>query len=71
MSAPGGGSYIQMMAEIINLRQARKAKDRAAKGKIAERNRAAHGRTGADKKASKDEAARQQRLLDGARRETD
>ena len=59
------------MAEIINLRQARKALDRTAKDRCAERNRAAHGRTGAEKKASKDEAARQQRLLDGARREAE
>ncbi|PSJ40825.1 DUF4169 domain-containing protein [Sphingomonas deserti] len=59
------------MAEIINLRQARKALDRAAKHRVAERNRAANGRTGAEKKASKAEAARQQRLLDSARRETE
>ncbi len=55
------------MAEIINLRAARKARDRAARAAAADANRIAHGRTRAEKQAARDEAARQARQLDGAR----
>ena len=41
------------MAEIINLRQARKAKARAEKQQQAERNRAKHGRSKAEKDATR------------------
>lgn len=41
------------MADIINLRQARKTKARADKEKVAEQNRALHGRTKAVKRAEK------------------
>ncbi len=49
------------MGEIVNLRQARKQKARAAKEKDAEANRIKFGRTKADKdhgQAAKDFAAR-------------
>lgn len=59
------------MAEIINLRSARKARDRAARSAAADANRIAHGRTRAEKQAARDEAARQARLLDGVRRVPD
>lgn len=41
------------MADIVNLRQARKAKARVQKDKIAEENRALHGRTKAEKQSDK------------------
>ncbi|MBO6673907.1 MAG: DUF4169 family protein [Rhizobiales bacterium] len=41
------------MAEIVNLRQARKAKARSQKEKVAETNRALHGRTKAEKQVEK------------------
>ena len=37
------------MAEIVNLRQARKRKRRYAKERIADENRRAHGRSSAEK----------------------
>ena len=57
------------MAEIVNLRLARKAKKRAVKEAAAAANRAAFGRTKADKVASKTEAQRAADLLDGAKRD--
>lgn len=57
------------MAEIINLRTARKARERAAGKAAAETNRAKHGRTLAERKASQAEVARLDRTLDGARRD--
>ncbi|CDO36275.1 DUF4169 family protein [Novosphingobium sp. KN65.2] len=59
------------MAEIINLRLARKARDRAADKAQAHSNRALHGRTKAERKATEAEAARFDRTLDGAKRERD
>ena len=59
------------MAEIINLRQARKAKTRARAKTAAEANRRAHGRTKAEKTAQQDVKARVRKLLDGALRERD
>ncbi|TPG57198.1 DUF4169 family protein [Roseomonas nepalensis] len=55
------------MAEIVNLNRARKARDRAAAGEKAAANRAAHGRTKAER--ARDAAAERERnvLLDGAR----
>ncbi len=57
------------MAEIINLRQARKHKARADKEKQAEQNRLTFGRTKAEKDliAKKNEQA--ERLLDGHKRD--
>lgn len=57
------------MAEIINLRQARKARGRAAAERQAEANRAKFGRTKAEKAREKSESDARARLLDGARRE--
>ena len=57
------------MGEVVNLRRARKAKLRDAAATQAAANRAAFGRTKAEKAI--DDAARQRasRELDGARRE--
>jgi hypothetical protein len=57
------------MAEIINLRMARKAQARAADTAQAEANRAKHGRNKAEKAATQAEIARIDRAVDGARRE--
>lgn len=57
------------MAEIVNLRTARKAKARAAKATQAAANRALHGRTKAERAADAAERARNDKLLDEARRE--
>ncbi|MBS0480685.1 MAG: DUF4169 family protein [Proteobacteria bacterium] len=57
------------MAEIINLRMARKARVRAAADQTAQANRAKHGRTGAEKNHRRKEAERTARLIDGARLE--
>lgn len=57
------------MAEIINLRMARKAKARADAARTADANRAKHGRTKAEKRGEAMEAARQDAVLDGAKRE--
>jgi hypothetical protein len=58
-----------MMAEIVNLNKARKAKARAEAGKEAETNRAKFGRTRAEREAEAAEQARRDALLDGAKRE--
>lgn len=58
------------MAEIINLRQARKAKKRAEAGDAAATNRAKFGRTKAERQGQQAEAARQVCFLDGVRRDT-
>lgn len=57
------------MAEIVNLRMARKARDRQAAAKAAEASRAQHGRSKQEKALSRAEAERAARMLDGARRE--
>ncbi|MEG3163873.1 DUF4169 family protein [Sphingomonas sp. PB2P19] len=57
------------MAEIVNLRRARKAKARATAETTADANRAAFGRTKAEKDVAKAEAARHDRTLDGAKRD--
>lgn len=59
------------MAEVINLRLARKAKARGAAARQAEQNRAIHGRSKSEKERQQLEAARSERLLDGAKREQD
>lgn len=53
------------MSQIINLRQARKARDRQEKEKQAETNRARFGRTKAQKSKDKAVADKLQRHLDG------
>ena len=57
------------MAEIVNLRQARKRKARDDKDKAAEANRMTFGRTKAEKQVSKLEKARADKTLDGHKRE--
>lgn len=59
------------MAEIINLRQARKAVKRKQDEATAAANRAKFGRTKAERLAQAGEQDRAARLLDGARREQD
>lgn len=59
------------MADIINLRRARKAREREAEQKRADASRAEHGRSKAERQAAKTEASRANRLLDGARRENE
>ncbi|MCM8729899.1 DUF4169 family protein [Hephaestia sp. GCM10023244] len=58
-----------MTAEVINLRLARKARTRADREATAAANRAAFGRTKAEKAAARAEIDRRNRDLEGARRE--
>ncbi len=55
------------MAEIVNLRRARKAKAREDAAAKADTNRLAHGRTKAEKAGQKAERTRGDRHLDGRR----
>ncbi|HVI97797.1 MAG TPA: DUF4169 family protein [Sphingomonas sp.] len=57
------------MGEVVNLRLARKAKARAAKQTIAAANRAAFGRTRAERRAAEAERTRLDHDLDGAKRD--
>lgn len=57
------------MAEVINLRLARKAKARQQAAQQAQANRARHGLTKAERTAQQLDTARAERQLDGARRE--
>jgi len=59
------------MAEVVNLRLARKARARADAASTAEENRARHGEGKAQKKARLAEAKRADRVLEGARIESD
>jgi hypothetical protein len=56
------------VAEIVNLRMARKAKARRDAAQQAAENRARHGRTKAEKQRDKAEAERAERTIEGARR---
>ncbi len=58
------------MGGVVNLRLARKAAARKGKEAEAATNRLAHGRTRAEREATKAEAARAAHLLDGAKRES-
>ncbi|WP_320076611.1 DUF4169 family protein [Novosphingobium ovatum] len=55
------------MAQIINLRTARKAKARETAAKQADANRAKHGQTKAERAAQKATQDRMDRVVDGAR----
>ena len=55
------------MAEVINLRMARKAKARLEAGKAAAENRARHGQTKAEKARLKAETERAAQELKGKR----
>lgn len=57
------------MAEIVNLRMARKARDRVKAEQQAAENRARFGRTKAAKQKERTDAERDARGLEGARRE--
>ncbi len=57
------------MAEIVNLRRFRKAKERSAAAAIADVNRAQHGRSAAERRVEDGEAARLKAGLDGHKRE--
>jgi hypothetical protein len=57
------------MADLINLRQARKRKARADREVEAAANRALHGRSKAQKTRERLEAARSDASLDGHRRQ--
>ncbi len=59
------------MAEIVNLRRARKLKVRADKQATASRNRIRFGRTKAEKEASRAETERAGHSLDQLKREHD
>lgn len=59
------------MAEIINLRMARKARARAADTRQADANRAKFGQTKPERTRQRLDAERAERLLDGTRREPD
>ncbi len=53
------------LAEIVNLRLARKRKARAQAAETAAQNRAAHGRTKAHKLHERLESERERRTMDG------
>lgn len=57
------------MGDIINLRQARKAKARADKDRLAQSNRAKFGRTKAERQAQSLQEERKNRQIEGAFRD--
>ncbi|WEK44599.1 MAG: DUF4169 family protein [Candidatus Sphingomonas colombiensis] len=57
------------MGEVVNLRLARKAKRRATETTTAAANRAAFGRTKAERALAHAERERTERVLDGAKRD--
>jgi hypothetical protein len=59
------------MAEIINLRTARKARARADKEAAASANRRQFGQTKDEKRVAREEQVRIDRTLDGAKRDPD
>ncbi|HVZ98717.1 MAG TPA: DUF4169 family protein [Caulobacterales bacterium] len=59
------------MNEIVNLKRAKKLRARAEAEATAAANRAAHGRTKADKKLSKAEAERAEKAHDAHKRDRD
>jgi Domain of unknown function (DUF4169) len=58
-----------MPAEIVNLRRARKARDRADRQKTAAENRRRHGLSKAEKQAELAERRQAERHIDAHRRE--
>jgi hypothetical protein len=57
------------MGDVVNLNRARKQRTKADAGTTAAANRAAHGRTRAEREADERERERAARLLDGLKRE--
>ena len=58
-----------MSADLINLRRARKNKEREESIELAEQNRAKFGRSKAEKTISKFEVSRLNKQLDGKKRD--
>jgi len=58
-----------MAGEIVNLRMARKQKQRSEREALAAKNRFEHGRTKAERETAGKENMRNQRALDAGRRE--
>jgi hypothetical protein len=59
------------MAEIVNLRRVKKQRARADQAKVADANRALHGRTRTEKEADQRVKARREAVLDQARLESE
>jgi hypothetical protein len=59
------------MGEIVNLRRARKARDKRAKEQAAQANRIAHGRAKAERELTIAQARLESARLDGHRRARD
>ncbi len=59
------------MAEIVNLRLARKRKERSEKERAAEQNRISHGRSKAEKQSAKTLQEKSSAFLDAHRRDID
>lgn len=57
------------MAEVINLRLARKARERTRAADLAASQRARHGRTRTERQRDEAEAERLSRAVEGARRD--
>ena len=54
------------MGEIVNLRQARKQRDRSAARQAAQEARVRHGRSKGERRREETEAAQAKAMLDGA-----
>lgn len=65
----GGGELA--LAKIVNLREARKSRERDEKQRKAAENRRAHGRTKAERRHEEKEQARARALLERHKLETD
>jgi len=59
------------MGEIVNLKRAKKQREREAAARLARENRVRHGRTGAAKENDRREEQRRRDALDGKRPEDD
>lgn len=57
------------MGDVVNLRQARKARKRADDQRLAAANRAVHGRTKAERQLADSDRQRLDATVEGARRE--
>ena len=68
LALPGWVWHHPRMAEIVNLRRARKARARVEAAETATAERARHGRTRAEKVRDSVDRAQRDRLLDGVRR---
>ena len=59
------------MVEIVNLKRAKKQREREEAARLARENRVRHGRTGAAKENDRREEQRRRDALDGKRPEKD